>query len=283
MSIQPYYALKAALALYGKDCGSLSDSERTHAERVAHQYAEIEKVVLRSSEAQGVCLAPDAISNAIGEIRGQHPDEDSFHASLANAGLDEQTLADALQRDLMVDAVMARVGAQSGEIGDTETEIFYFTHLERFHTPEHRVARHILITINEDFPDNTAARADHRIREIARRLGNKPARFEEQAIKHSECPTALNGGLLGKVARGQLYPVLDDALFQLGAGALSGVLHSELGYHLLRCDEIHPERTLAYEEVADSLRHRLTEERAQRDAKRWLAALLRQTSTTATN
>lgn len=282
MSTRPYYELKAALALFSKDCGTLTVAERSRAQEVASQYAEIEAVVLSSAEARGVCLAPGVVDAAIGEIRDRHPDADSYRASLARAGLTEAQLADALRRDLLVEAVMDRVGARSGEVGDTEAEIFYYTHLDRFHTPEKRSARHILITVNDDYAENSVERAEQRIREIARRLGHKPARFEEQAIKHSECPTALNGGLLGEVLRGQLYPALDEALFQLPATTLSGVLRSELGFHLLRCDAIHPARTLSYPEVADALRRRLTEDRARRDAKRWLARLLRPAGATAT-
>lgn len=281
MSIRSYYELKAALALFNKDCGSLTEAERGRMREVAVQYAEIEAVVLASSEASGVCLAPGAVEAAIAQIRERHPDADSFAASLARAGLDESRLAEALRRDLLVDAVMDRVGARSAAVGNTEAEIFYYTHLDRFHSPERRTARHILVTINDDYPENSSERAAQRIREIARRLASKPLRFEEQAIKHSECPTALNGGLLGEVLRGQLYPVLDEALFQLPAGTLSGVLRSELGFHLLRCDAIQPARTLAYPEVAEALRRRLTEDRARRDAKRWLARLLRPAGATA--
>lgn len=281
MNSQPYYELKAALALFNKDRGALNEAERGRVREVAAQYARIEAVVLSSTEAGGVCLAPGAVEAAIGEIRARHPDPDSFSASLARAGLDEAQLATALRRDLLVEAVMDRVGARAGEVGDTEAEIFYYTHLDRFHTPEKRTARHILITVNADYAENSAARAEERIVDIARRLANKPSRFEEQAIKHSECPTALSGGLLGAVVRGQLYPALDEALFALPAASLSGVLRSELGFHLLHCDAIHPARTLSYAEVAPALRHRLTQDRARRDAKRWLARLLRPAGATA--
>lgn len=282
MNNQPYYELKAALALFNKDRSALNETERKRVREVALQYARIEAVVLSSTEAGGVCLAPGAVEAAIGEIRARHPDPESFTASLARAGLDEALLTTALRRDLLVEAVMDRVGARAGEVGDTEAEIFYYTHLDRFHTPEKRTARHILITVNDDYADNSAARAEQRIREIARRLDAKPGRFEEQAIKHSECPTALSGGLLGAVARGQLYPALDEALFQLPTTTLSGVLRSELGFHLLYCDAIQPARTPSYAEVATALRHRLTQDRARRDAKRWLARLLHPAGATTT-
>lgn len=283
MSTDAYYQLKAALALYKKPFEDLNPAEKARAENVAIQYTAIEAVVLSSTEAQGVCLPPDAVDKAITEIRAKHPDPDSFHSALAHAGLDETQLTSALQRDLMVDAVMARVGANAGQVGDTEAEIFYYTHLDRFHVPERRSARHILVTINDAYPDNTPETARRRIDEIKRRLQQKPSRFEEQAIKHSECPTALSGGLLGDVRRGQLFPELDAALFELQAGQLSDVTQSELGFHLLRCDSILPARTLAFSEVADSLRSRLTDERAQKDAKRWLSARLKEVQSKATS
>ena len=278
MSAPVYYELKAALALFGKPPGALAASEGARARAVAQRYTEIEGAVLGSPEAQGVCLADGDIDRALDEIRTRYDDDQAFQLGLADAGLDLPALTAALRRDLLVDAVMTRVGARAGEVGETETEIFYYAHLDRFRTPERRSARHILVTINEACRDNTRATARRRIDEIARRLAHKPTRFEEQALKHSECPTALDGGRLGELPRGTLYPELDAALFALSAGEISAVLESEIGFHLLRCDAIAPERTLSYAEVAPTLRQQLTAERAHRDARRWLTALLKRGS-----
>jgi nitrogen fixation protein NifM len=269
-----YYELKAAQALFEKSCGALDAAETRKVAAVARRYADMEAAVLASDEARGVCVPDGAAEAALTEIRGRYPDPDAFAADLAASGLDEGTLAVAVQRDLRVDTVLARVGAQAGETGSVEAEIFYYAHLNRFRSPERRTARHILITVNEDLADNRREVAQRRIGEIARRLAAKPDRFEEQAYKHSECPTALNGGLLGEVPRGQLYPALDAALYAMRAGEVSGVLESELGFHVLRCDQVHPARTVGYTEVATTLRDKLTAQRAQRHARQWLAALL---------
>lgn len=278
MSDPSYYQLKAAQALFAKSCADLTEPESVRVRKVAQRYAAIESAVLGSVEAHGVCLPDGAVDAALTEIQGRYEDEDAFHAALGGAGLDSQRLSAALQRDLLVDLVLERVGARAAPIGETETEIFYYTHLDRFRCSERRSARHILVTINDTLPDNTRDKAERRIGEIARRLRDKPHRFEEQALKHSECPTALNGGLLGAIPRGQLYPALDQALFALPEGATSEVLESELGFHLVRCDLIDAERTLAFDEVRDALRTRLTEERARRETHAWLERLLQQTA-----
>ena len=274
MTALAYYELKAAQALFAKSNTALDEQERRKVRAVAQRYRDIEAVVLGSDEARGVCLAEGAVDHALGELRARYDEADGWHAALQAHGLDADHITGALRRDLLVDAVLARVGARAGPVGAVETEIFYYAHLDRFRTPARRLARHILITVNEDIDDNRRDAARRRIDAIARRLALKPERFEEQAMKHSECPTALNGGLLGQVRRGELYPELDAALFRLVAGELSTVVESELGFHLLRCDAVEPERVLAYTEVAESLRARLSEERAERESRRWLAALL---------
>ncbi|THF59377.1 nitrogen fixation protein NifM [Pseudothauera rhizosphaerae] len=274
MNALAYYELQAAHSLFGKPAGALDERETRKVRAVAERYAEIEAAVLASEEARGVCLQPEAVADAEAEIHARYADDTAFDGALDDAGLNRGSLHAALQRSLLVEAVMARVGARVEPVGETEAEIFYYTHLERFRSPETRTARHILITINDDLPDSGREAATRRIGEIARRLAAKPERFAEQAMKHSECPTALNGGLLGDVPRGQLYPELEAALFALPEGGIGAPVESELGFHLLLCEKVRPERTVPWTEVADTLRTRLTEERARKETKAWLQQLM---------
>jgi nitrogen fixation protein NifM len=274
MTLLAYYELKAAQALFARTLAALDEAERRRARAVAQRYADIEAAVLGSAEAAGVCLAPGAVEAALAEIRGRYPDDDAYRAELAAAGLAPAPLAAALRRELMVEAVLARVGAGAPAVGTVEAEIFYFSHLERFRVPETRRARHILVTINDALDGNRREQARARIDAIAARLAAKPERFAEQAIKHSECPTALNGGELGEVPRGRLYPELDAVLFGLAPGCTGAPVESPLGFHLLRCDAVHAAHTRPFGEVADALRERLGADRARQHSRRWLAALL---------
>ncbi|MDD5462304.1 MAG: peptidylprolyl isomerase [Methylococcales bacterium] len=61
---------------------------------------------------------------------------------------------------------------------------------------------------------------------------------KELALKHSECPTALQGGVSGIVPRGKLCPELDAALFSIKAGEISEIVESEIGFHLVLCQQI---------------------------------------------
>jgi nitrogen fixation protein NifM len=174
---------------------------------------------------------------------------------------------------MKVDAILEKVASRSARIDEVDIDLYYQFHPDEFMRPEIRRARHILITINEDLPENGREAARKRIDDIAARLAKDPKRFEEQALKHSECPTAMNGGLLGEVVRGKLYPELEAVLFALNAMAISPVVESELGFHILRCDEVMPAGSVPLAQVRDKVREMLETRRRRICQNAWIKSL----------
>ena len=119
---------------------------------------------------------------------------------------------------------------------------------------------------------------ESRIRCHRRSACKEPARFEEQAPKHSECPMAQQGSLLGEMKHGQPYPQLEEALFRLGPMQISGVVESPLGLYLLRCGKHTPAGMLALGQVRDSIRARLASRRKRICQNAWLKHILQDTS-----
>ena len=208
------------------------------------------------------------------EIRSRYQSEEEFADDLARNGLDEASFAAALERELKVEAVMEKVGTRAECVSDMDVELYYQYHPEQFRRPETRLVRHILITINDTIADNTREAAHKRITEIDARLAKEPQRFEEQALKHSECPTALDGGKLGDLPRGKLYPQLDKALFELKTGEVSGVLESELGFHVLRCDAINEASMLGFGQAKPHIRKLMEQKRKRACQQVWVKKLL---------
>lgn len=271
-----YRLLRIANERYGLSLTELNDDALQQARSIAQKEVFMEQAVLASPEARHVVVAASEVQHALGLIRDRYEDEDTFLNALAAADLDEEDLYRALERELRVDAILNLVSSSVGDVDDTEVGLFYYVHREKFCQPQMRTARHILITINADYAENTPEQALARITTIAHRLKRDPRRFNEQALKHSECPTALNGGLLGAVPQGTLYPELDAHLFQMEAGSISPPLESPVGYHLLLCEEIHPAGVKPLVEVADKLRQQLTQRQRNFAQRKWLKNLLSQ-------
>jgi peptidyl-prolyl cis-trans isomerase C len=268
-----YQEFKAAQSLFGKAPRLLDAAERDRVRRVAVRQYAIETRVLESPEARGVCVPEATVDAARREIRARYAEASEYLADLEANGLNEAGLADALRRDLAVEAVLERVSARAERVTDTDLEIFYHVNRERFVLPERRTARQILITINDQFAENARPAALARIREIRDHVLRDPQRFADQALQHSECPTALQGGMLGEYVRGQMFPELEAGLFALAEGSVSEVIESHLGFHLLRCEAIVPETVAAFSLVAPRIREILQSQRARACQRAWIKQL----------
>ena len=269
-----YLALKAAQKLYGKAPVALQAEESKRVQTMAQKQHQLETRVLATPEARDAMVPPSTLAAAMQEIRGRYPNADDFASDLAQNGLDEAGFATALEREMKVEAILEKVGTRAESVSDTDVDLYYQYHPEQFRRPETRLVRHILITINETIAENTRDAAHKRIAEIAARLAKEPQRFEEQALKHSECPTALDGGKLGDLPRGKIFPELDKALFELKAGEVSGVLESELGFHVLRCDTITEAGVLGFAQAKPHIRKVLEQKRKRATQQAWVKQLL---------
>lgn len=269
-----YQLLKVAHERFGCPPAVLSERQREQAERIADRQLQLEEAVLHSAEACGVVIPAEQIEEAWKAILARYDDRAALSRALDDSGLDDAGLRQLLARELKVEAVLDRVCAGMPEIGDIEVSLYYFNHLERFVRPPTRQARHILVTINPDFAENTRENAWSRINTIAARLLHKPRRFAEQALKHSECPTALEDGRLGLVAPGVLYPQLEACLFGLREGEIGPVVETPIGFHLLLCEAIFPAGQLSLDEVLPHLRDKLRARQRARHQRRWLESLV---------
>jgi peptidyl-prolyl cis-trans isomerase C len=268
-----YLELKTAQSLFGKSPAELAEDERTRVRNLADRQYGLEALVLHAPEARDATVPAASLQAALAEIRKRYPEEEEFSADLVRNGLDPDSFVEALERELRVEAILEKVGTRAPQVSEIDVELFYQYHSNQFRQPETRRARHILVTINPALPDNTRTAARVRIEAIAARLLKDPKRFEEQALKHSECPTAMQGGRLGDIPRGQLYPELDAALFNLQAGQLSDVLESPLGFHLLECEAIQAQQILNLDQARATIRNMLEQRRKRVCQQAWLKQL----------
>ncbi len=270
-----YLLMRTSLTQYEKSLGQLSTDElRALQRQVAKEY-EIQNLILSSYEARDIVIPESVLETAIAEVKNRYSGEDEFLNDIETNGMSQDGFHAAMARELKVEAVLDRISSKAVAISDMDIMIYYHMHHERFQLPETRTARHILITINSDYEENQKHNAFQRLSKIRERLVKKTKRFGEQALKHSECPTAMNGGLLGRIRRGELYPELEAALFALKEGGVSEIVESELGFHILFCEQIHAKGAASLKEVRPKIKQ-LLEDRARRMCqKAWLNQLIK--------
>ncbi|MBK1679472.1 nitrogen fixation protein NifM [Rhodocyclus tenuis] len=270
----PYLTLKLAHGLFSKTPAELGSDEKDRLRSVAARLQLIEQRIFATADAACVALPEASVDQGYAEIRQRYDSDEAFNADLERLDLSEADLREALRRELQVEAILDQVASRVAPPSETEVEIFYLMHRDRFNAPERRRLRHILITLNEELPGNTRGEVMARLEAVRARCLKAPERFAEQALKHSECPTAMNGGLLGEISRGQLYSELEPAAFALAANELSAIVESPIGLHLLRCDEVLAAGPLPLPLLRERITEQLTESRRAAKRKAWIRELL---------
>lgn len=172
----------------------------------------------------------------LAEIKKGFPEADGYANGLVRIGLDEKMMYDSTRRDLAIAYLVSSKIANDITVSEEEIEKFYQQNPANFHQEEQVRAGHILIGV--------AAKAGAEEKKAARDKAEKlhkelvdGADFAKLARENSICPSSKQGGDLGFFGKGKLDAQFEQAAFALESGALSGVVETPYGYHIIKLVE----------------------------------------------
>ncbi|MGE0821367.1 MAG: SurA N-terminal domain-containing protein [Candidatus Binatia bacterium] len=154
------------------------------------------------------------------------------------------------------------------QVSPQEEEDFYNSHkADRFTTPARVHARHILFAFDQGASDEDKEKLKNTATEILTRA-HANEDFATLAKTYSQDPaTAPNGGDLGFFPRGRMVKQFEEAAFNLSAGAISDLVETPFGYHIIKVEAAEPERTRPLDDVRSEIHKELTTRRAQELAR----------------
>ncbi|VAW59048.1 hypothetical protein MNBD_GAMMA11-3232 [hydrothermal vent metagenome] len=123
----------------------------------------------------------------------------------------------------------------------------YDEYVKSLSSKEQRKARHILISLPADADAQIQQKKKGEAEALLVRI-NDGESFETLAKMESDDPgSAEKGGDLGWVSKGKKASAFETALFKLEKGAVSGVVKSSFGYHIIRLDDIKRAEVVSFE------------------------------------
>jgi peptidyl-prolyl cis-trans isomerase D len=142
------------------------------------------------------------------------------------------------------------------QITDDALRARYESERAKYQVPEERHVRHILFKVTND--DEVAAKKKQAEEVLA--LVRKGDDFVALAGKYSEGPTRDKGGDLGFFSRGRMVPEFDEAVFSMEPGAVSDLVRTSFGFHIIKLEEVRPATSRPFEEVKGELTETLQKE-----------------------
>jgi peptidyl-prolyl cis-trans isomerase D len=138
------------------------------------------------------------------------------------------------------------------EVTPQEIEEYYNRNREaRFEQKKSMKLRHLLVRgVGLDQTQKAAARAKAEAALAEARAGKN---FADLVKQYSDEQGGAQGGDLGWITRGQLMPQLDQPVFELKKGDVSGVLESPLGYHIFKVEDVKEEKKTDLKEATPEI------------------------------
>ncbi|MGE7815621.1 peptidylprolyl isomerase [Pseudomonas sivasensis] len=137
--------------------------------------------------------------------------------------------------------------------------------------PLYRVSQ-IFLAVNDP---QTLDAVRRQAQELSRKAQAAPADFAALATQFSQDPdSAARGGDSGMQPLQQLVPQVREAVSRLKVGAVSDVVQSPAGFHVLKLIGQQPARTASLDELRERLTQALRAQRQEQIAKAYLEGML---------
>lgn len=229
--------------------GEMDDAMLEERVRATLQQAIDNKILYREAVLAGMDVDDSAIDRRVQELKQGFPSQEVFLRELEAQGGTLTELREHIREQLLAHSVARQQRDRfEKQVSVSESEIagFYQDNQDEFTHPERLRVRQIFLPSAPGTPQRREAIV--RLRALRGDI-EAGASFEELAREVSQAPGAQEGGIIGWVARGDLVAPLEDAVFALQPGEVSGVVESANGVHLLRVDERQEAGSASFEEV----------------------------------
>lgn len=178
-----------------------------------------------------------ALDDQVARIASNFSNNDEFMAALAQEGLTLRELKRKYRADVENQLLKQRFIQRklySVSVSRHEVEEFYNRFQDSIPTqPEGVKLAHILLTVkaSPEIEDSVKAFAASLRQQIL-----DGADFASLSSRYSSFGAGENGGDLGFVGKDEVVPEFSRAAFNLAVGDISGVIRTQFGYHIIKCE-----------------------------------------------
>jgi parvulin-like peptidyl-prolyl isomerase len=238
-------------------------------EKILKQLIE-DRLIFSEAKKLNIAIEEKEVDSKIDEMRSRVGSERELENMLNEQNLTLNELRARYKEKIMIRKLIdQKVGARI-IITPLEVKNYYNDNKDSFMQPEEIRLRAILIKPKKE--QGGEAGALQLMRGLMKRL-KEGCDFEALAKEYSDDPAAGEGGLMGYVKKGDLMPQIENIVFNLKEGEITGIIQSPLGYHVFKIDEKRIRRMRDLAEVRQDIEEFLYREKASQRLKGWIDSL----------
>lgn len=246
------------------------------------QQSEIEKEVLeklinyellyQESRKRGFTVDASEARDQLQQMKSRFPGEAEFKNALRKMGVYGTDVESQVKRWMETRRFVEDEFGRNITITEAEIKAYYDSQTRLFWQPERIRVSHILIKVGARANDAQKAEARQKIETIRMNITGG-GDFARLATDQSQCPSAVNGGDLGYIKRGEMVKPFDAAAFSLAPGEVSDIVETRFGYHIIKTLERRPDTIIFYEDARDRIERYLKNEEVKRQVNQYVEEL----------
>lgn len=218
-----------------------------------------EKVMLQRAAQLSLSVGDAETEARIGELKKDYGG-DNFDSLFGEGGIDYPAWKKALQKRMLLEKLITQDVNARIRVTDGEAELHYKANPDLYLTAQ-RVRFAQIVVRDRD-----------RAGAILKRL-KAGEDFGKVARSVSIGPEAERGGDVGFFERGMMPEAIDQVVFSLPVGKLSGVVRSPYGFHIFKVLEKEDARGRKFGEIKERVRADLQKLKEAEEYKRWIDGL----------
>ncbi len=123
------------------------------------------------------------------------------------------------------------------KVTEKEAKAYYDKNPDLFKSPEQIKARHILIQVPKEAPEEEKKKLKEKADDVLKKVKAGEDFAKLAADFSDDTGTKSKGGELGFFSKGSMVPAFEQAAFALKPGEVSEVVETDFGFHVIKVDE----------------------------------------------
>jgi peptidyl-prolyl cis-trans isomerase C len=232
-----------------------------------------QELLFQESKKKNIVVEEAAVAGSIAKVKETFENEDAYQKALKDANIKGNDLEARLRRSLAINALVDEQIGRDLVVTDEESKQYYDTHPDAFVEAEQVRASHILIKADKAAGESKKVAAKEKIKTLQRKI-KEGEDFAKLARENSEDPSSsANGGDLGYFKKGAMVKEFEDAAFALTPGAVSDIVETQFGYHLIKAADKKEAGTISYDTVKNNLQNFLKQQKRSKEVSLLLETL----------
>ncbi len=230
-------------------------------------------LIEQEAKKSGIAVSDEEVMASIQEmLDGKKITMEEFKKSLAREGTTLEAYKKEMRNSMIRMRLLRREVRSKITVSNEEIGEYYSLHRDDYEGNEAVRIKQILLIFPKNMDRNTKSKLYADATDILKRLKAGES-FDQLAAQYSQGPAASSGGDLGFVEKGAILPEVEKAAFLLDKDAISDIIESPVGYHIIKVTDRRGAGSKSIETVRQEIKTKLENEKMDKKYESWIGEL----------